>query len=130
MTRVPNTKTPKANYRIPIATFRVELFRDGGDIVMNTPQPWGPRAFRSFTVGERIAYQNMVAFVLDQSQAAMARTRRQIAERIGRARAGDSCWNCHSYSRVHGRCEAFGKERKSTDVCPAHALREEEVPND
>lgn len=79
MTSVRNTKTPAASRNVPIATFRVELYRDGENIVLNTPQPVCARQFHSFTVGERIAYQNIVRFILDQSSEAMARTREQIA---------------------------------------------------
>ena len=84
MTFVKNTKTPASNLRLPIASFRVELFRDGDRIVLDTPQPVCPRQFCSFTVGERIAYQNIVRFILDQSQEAMARTREEIAARNNR----------------------------------------------
>lgn len=79
MTLVKNTQTPRSNFRLPIASFRVELSRDGENIVLDTPQPVCARQFHSFTVGERIAYQNIVRFILDQSQEAMARTREEIA---------------------------------------------------
>lgn len=84
MIAIPNTRTPKAHTLTPVATFRLELYRDGDKIVLDTARPQIYRQFGQFTAAEKAAYQNLVAFIVDRAQEAMTLTREEIEERTAR----------------------------------------------
>lgn len=74
MIAIKNSRTPKANNRVPVASFRLELYRDGDRLVLDAAHPKCYRDFHNFTGAEKDAYNYIVRLIIEQGVEAMNRT--------------------------------------------------------
>ena len=74
MISIPNSKRPKACFRVPVAPFRLDLYRDGDRLVLDAAHPKCYRDFHSFTGAEKDAYNNILRLIIEQGVEAMNRT--------------------------------------------------------
>jgi len=81
MITIHNSRTPKANDRVPVATFVLELYRDGDKLVLDAAHPKCYRDFHSFTGAEKDAYNYIVRLIIEQGSEAMRRAESEAAEK-------------------------------------------------
>ena len=81
MISILNSLTPKPNDRAAVATFRLELYRDGDRLVLDTPSPVCHRDFHNLTGAEKDAYNYIVRLILEHGVEAMRRAEKEAAER-------------------------------------------------